>query len=154
MFAYWKWSPVFRLLLVCGQQNMPSKCMITKRNQTERSNYLLGYRVLVKIQILTCSIVLSDWLTSHPQNSIWWSGHPPPGSCRTVWQMRGLSNWPPWSKCHLRVAAALYQQRQGAASTSWCRCLNKNVKCIAVWITYLSRGIATDQQFRNTVGYL
>jgi len=152
MFAYWKLSLFFRLLLFCCQQNLPSDWMMIESNQTDRSNYLLGYRVLINLQILTCSIVLSDWLTSHQQNSIWWSGHRPLGSWRTVWQMRGLSNWPPWSKCHLSVAAAPYRQRQGAASTSWCRYLNKNVKCIPVWITYLSRCTATDQQFRWTVG--
>ena len=152
MLAYWKLSLVFRLLLFSCQQNMPSNWIMTERNQTDRSNYLLRYRVLIMLQILTCSKVLSDWLTSHPQNSIWWSGHPLLESWRTVWQMHGLANWPPGSKCHLSVAEAPYWQRQGAASMSWHRCLNKNVKCIPVWITHLSRCTATDQQFRNTAG--
>jgi hypothetical protein len=143
--AYWKLNLLFRLLLVSCQQNMPSNWMMTERNQTDRSIHLFGYRVLIKLQILTCSIVLSDWLISHPQNSICWSGHPPPESWRTVWQMHFVWNWPLWSKCRPSVVVVLYRQRQGAASTSWCWCLK--VHCILD-----NRCTATDQQFRNTVG--
>ena len=125
---------------------------MTERTQTDISNYLLGYRALIQLQILTRSIVLSDWLTSHPRNNIWWSGHPPPESWRTLWQMHFVWNWPPWSMCHPRVAEALYRQRQGAASMLWRLCLKDKVNCIAGWITYLSRCTATDQQFRNNVG--